>query len=74
MSFRISFVSFVPPGGHRGVEEYYQQQDEMLEGFTEMDSISDGRFLGTSKVVSCDSWFPLFFGLPGSLCSITTQN
>lgn len=36
-------------GGHRGVEEYYQQQDEMLEGFTEMDSISDGRFLGTSK-------------------------
>jgi hypothetical protein len=35
------------------VAEYYQQQEEMLEGFTEMDTVAErGYFPGLSKVWS----------------------
>lgn len=39
------------------VAEYYQQQVEMLEGFNEMDTLTDRGFLpGMSKVCSINFW------------------
>lgn len=40
-------------GPEDNVAEYYQQQVEMLEGFNEMDALSERGFVpGMSKVVS----------------------
>ncbi|BBN00929.1 hypothetical protein MPTK1_2g03190 [Marchantia polymorpha subsp. ruderalis] len=35
-------------GFENGIEEYYQQQEEVLEGFTEMDSITEHGYLPTT--------------------------
>lgn len=37
-------------GSANRVDEYYQQQEEMLEGFTEMDVLTDGIAEYASKV------------------------
>jgi len=42
--------SLLGPSSGDGVAEYYQQQEEMLEGFTEMDTVAErGYFPGLSK-------------------------
>jgi hypothetical protein len=44
-------ILFIAQGPEDVVTEYYQQQVEMLEGFNEMDTLSDRGFLpGMSKV------------------------
>lgn len=41
-------------GPEDNVAEYYQQQVEMLEGFTEMDALAERGFIpGMSKVLYC---------------------
>ena len=42
--------SVLDPSSGDGRDEYYQQQDEMLEGFIEMNTVSNcGYFRGLSK-------------------------
>jgi hypothetical protein len=54
LSFSTTFmVIFTAQGPEDVVAEYYQQQVEMLEGFNEMDTLTDRGFLpGMSKVRS----------------------
>ena len=45
--------SVLDPSSGDGGDEYYQQQDEMLDGFTEMDTVAERGFLpGMSEVWS----------------------
>lgn len=39
-------------GGEKGIDEYYRQQEEMLESFVEMDSIAERGHMPSSTQVS----------------------
>lgn len=41
------------------VAEYYQQQEEMLEGFNEMDALTDRGFLPGMSKVRVNQLYPL---------------
>ena len=43
------------------VDEYYQQQEEMLEGFMKMDDLTDDDTSEYGSKVSCDEHLPFFF-------------
>jgi len=48
-------------GSENGIDEYYRQQEEMLESFVEMDSIAERGYKPTNTQVS-----------PGSFVSLST--
>lgn len=39
-------------GAEKGIDEYYRQQEEMLEGFEEMDTIAERGYMPSTTQVS----------------------
>lgn len=52
IAFQLSCLNFSGPEDN--VAEYYQQQVEMLEGFTEMDALADRGFVPRLSAVGFD--------------------
>lgn len=49
--FFVLFLLYISSGQEDNIAEYYQQQVEVLEGFTEMDALAERGFIpGMSKV------------------------
>lgn len=47
-------------GGEKGIDEYYRQQEEMLESFVEMDSIAERGYMPSNTQVSKSSFRSFF--------------
>jgi hypothetical protein len=55
-------------GAEKGIDEYYRQQEEMLEGFEEMDTIAERGYMPSTTQVSWEqcvslSWMICYFML-----------
>lgn len=50
--YRWLNFQFYFAGAEKGIDEYYRQQEEMLEGFEEMDTIAERGYMPSTTQVS----------------------